>query len=180
MKNSLIRAQKSNWHNRSWCRNLSLAFKHEPVHFLVAKNFVINHLLLEALPADQTVVATARPWSLCSFVPYTVSPGQEERLQSLSYETWTKCCYFSFLQYAILLTIVVTIQMKYVLHIIDLRSENPWDNKAVYLLYTELITGNNTLHESCVLWTFNICRFCSPVKLYFMDTHCIQTPHYYG
>ena len=31
--------------------------------------------------------------------------------------------------------------MKYVLHIIDLRSENPWDNKAVYLLYTELITG---------------------------------------
>lgn len=53
------------------------------------------------------------------------------------------------LQYAILLTIVVTIQMKYVLHIIDLRSENPWDNKAVYLLYTELITGkrkpNNTV-----------------------------------
>lgn len=31
--------------------------------------------------------------------------------------------------------------MKYILHIIDLRSENPWDNKAVYLLYTELITG---------------------------------------
>ena len=58
---------------------------------------------------------------------------------------------FLFLQYAILLTIVVTIQMKYVLHIIDLRSENPWDNKAVYLLYTELITGNNTLHECCVL-----------------------------
>ena len=46
------------------------------------------------------------------------------------------------LQYAILLTIVVTIQMKYILHIVDLRSENPWDNKAVYLLYTELITGN--------------------------------------
>ncbi|PFX27150.1 E3 ubiquitin-protein ligase synoviolin B [Stylophora pistillata] len=44
-------------------------------------------------------------------------------------------------EYAILLTIVVTIQMKYVLHIVDLRSENPWDNKAVYLLYTELITG---------------------------------------
>lgn len=49
--------------------------------------------------------------------------------------------FVSFFQYAILLTIVVTIQMKYVLHIIDLRSENPWDNKAVYLLYTELITG---------------------------------------
>lgn len=87
MKNSLIRAQKSNWHNRSWCRNLSLAFKHEPVLFLVAKNLVINHLLLEALPAVQTAVTTARPWSLFSFVPYTVSPGQEERLQSLSCET---------------------------------------------------------------------------------------------
>jgi len=35
--------------------------------------------------------------------------------------------------------------MKYVLHIIDLRSENPWDNKAVYLLYTELITGKNVI-----------------------------------
>ena len=57
---------------------------------------------------------------------------------------------FFLLQYAILLTIVVTIQMKYVLHIIDLRSENPWDNKAVYLLYTELITGNK-LHESCIV-----------------------------
>lgn len=112
----------------------------------MAINFVINHLLLEALPAVQTAVATARPWSLFSFVPYTVSPGQEQRLQSLS-----NAVIFLFLQYAILLTIVVTIQMKYVLHIIDLRSENPWDNKAVYLLYTELITGNNKLHESCVL-----------------------------
>jgi len=62
MKNSLIRAQKTTWHNRSWCRNLSLAFKHEPVHFLVARNLVISHLLLEALPAVQTAMATAIPW----------------------------------------------------------------------------------------------------------------------
>lgn len=55
-------------------------------------------------------------------------------------------------EYAILLTIVVTIQMKYVLHIIDLRSENPWDNKAVYLLYTELITGFiKTILYSCFM-----------------------------
>lgn len=55
-------------------------------------------------------------------------------------------------EYAILLTIVVTIQMKYVLHIIDLRSENPWDNKAVYLLYTELITGAiKTVLYSCFM-----------------------------
>ena len=76
-----------NWYNRSWCRNLSLAFKHEPVHFLVSKNLVINHLLLEALPAVQTAITTARLWSLFAFVPYAVSPGQEEKLQSLSYET---------------------------------------------------------------------------------------------
>lgn len=31
--------------------------------------------------------------------------------------------------------------MKYVLHSIDLQSENPWENKAVYLLYSELILG---------------------------------------
>lgn len=44
-------------------------------------------------------------------------------------------------EYAILLTVVLNITIKYVLHTIDLQSENPWDNKAVFLLYTELIIG---------------------------------------
>ena len=49
-------------------------------------------------------------------------------------------------QYAILLTMVVTTVMKYVLHTIDLNRENPWENKTVYLLYTELITGKKVEH----------------------------------
>ncbi|XP_015511616.1 E3 ubiquitin-protein ligase synoviolin B isoform X1 [Neodiprion lecontei] len=44
-------------------------------------------------------------------------------------------------EYAILLTVVLNITIKYVLHTVDLQSENPWDNKAVFLLYTELIIG---------------------------------------
>ncbi|KAJ0002635.1 hypothetical protein NQD34_007784 [Periophthalmus magnuspinnatus] len=44
-------------------------------------------------------------------------------------------------EYAILLTMVLTTFIKYVLHSVDLQSENPWDNKAVYMLYTELFTG---------------------------------------
>lgn len=44
-------------------------------------------------------------------------------------------------EYAILMTMVLTIFIKYVLHSVDLQSENPWDNKAVYMLYTELFTG---------------------------------------
>ncbi|GFG36596.1 hypothetical protein Cfor_06205, partial [Coptotermes formosanus] len=44
-------------------------------------------------------------------------------------------------EYAILLTIVINITIKYALHTIDLNSENPWDNKAVFLLYTELVMG---------------------------------------
>ncbi|KAL4631504.1 Synovial apoptosis inhibitor 1, synoviolin-like [Arapaima gigas] len=44
-------------------------------------------------------------------------------------------------RYAILLTMVLTTFIKYTLHTIDLQSENPWDNKAVYMLYTELFTG---------------------------------------
>ncbi|XP_014664848.1 PREDICTED: E3 ubiquitin-protein ligase synoviolin B-like [Priapulus caudatus] len=44
-------------------------------------------------------------------------------------------------EYAILLTVVINIFVKYVLHTIDLQSENPWDNKAVYLLYTDLMMG---------------------------------------
>uniref|UniRef100_A0A131XEV5 RING-type E3 ubiquitin transferase n=1 Tax=Hyalomma excavatum TaxID=257692 RepID=A0A131XEV5_9ACAR len=42
-------------------------------------------------------------------------------------------------EYAILLSIVANIYVKYFLHTMDLHSENPWENKAVYLLYTELI-----------------------------------------
>lgn len=44
-------------------------------------------------------------------------------------------------EYAILMTMVLSVFIKYVLHSIDLQSENPWDNKAVYMLYTELLTG---------------------------------------
>lgn len=44
-------------------------------------------------------------------------------------------------EYAILLTMVINIAIKYVLYIIDINSETPWDNKAVFLLYTELIMG---------------------------------------
>lgn len=44
-------------------------------------------------------------------------------------------------QYAILMTMVLTIFIKYVLHSIDLQNDNPWDSKAVYMLYTELFTG---------------------------------------
>ncbi|XP_033730673.1 E3 ubiquitin-protein ligase synoviolin B-like [Pecten maximus] len=44
-------------------------------------------------------------------------------------------------EYAVLLTVVWMTLMKYLLHSIDLQNENPWENKAVYLLYTELIIG---------------------------------------
>lgn len=44
-------------------------------------------------------------------------------------------------EYAILLTVVINIAIKYALHSVDLNSEIPWDNKAVFLLYTELIMG---------------------------------------
>ena len=44
-------------------------------------------------------------------------------------------------QYAILLTIVVAVFIKYILHTIDLQSVNPWENKAVYILYSELVMG---------------------------------------
>lgn len=44
-------------------------------------------------------------------------------------------------EYAILLSVVVNIFMKYMLHSYDLQSENPWENKAVFLLYSELVMG---------------------------------------
>lgn len=44
-------------------------------------------------------------------------------------------------EYAILMTMILTVFIKYMLHSVDLLFENPWDNKAVYMLYTELFTG---------------------------------------
>lgn len=44
-------------------------------------------------------------------------------------------------EYAVLLTIVANTVIKYILHSIDLYSENPWENKAVFMLYTELVIG---------------------------------------
>jgi len=53
-------------------------------------------------------------------------------------------------QYAILITVVFTVFTKYMLHCIDLYDENPWENKAVYLLHLELITSRS-LTSSCLL-----------------------------
>lgn len=44
-------------------------------------------------------------------------------------------------EYAILVTMVANTTIKYVLHAAEMRSDAPWDNKAVFLLYTELVIG---------------------------------------
>ncbi|XP_013400615.1 E3 ubiquitin-protein ligase synoviolin A [Lingula anatina] len=44
-------------------------------------------------------------------------------------------------EYAILFTLVLTVFIKYILHTVDVQSENPWENKAVYLLYSDLGMG---------------------------------------
>lgn len=44
-------------------------------------------------------------------------------------------------EYAILLTIILNIIIKYTLHSTDIHREMPWEHKAVFLLYTELIMG---------------------------------------
>uniref|UniRef100_A0A0A9XA31 RING-type E3 ubiquitin transferase n=1 Tax=Lygus hesperus TaxID=30085 RepID=A0A0A9XA31_LYGHE len=43
-------------------------------------------------------------------------------------------------EYAILLTIILNIVIKYAFHVHDFH-EMPWENKAVFLLYTELVMG---------------------------------------
>ncbi|XP_055615828.1 E3 ubiquitin-protein ligase HRD1 [Toxorhynchites rutilus septentrionalis] len=44
-------------------------------------------------------------------------------------------------EYAILMTMVLNTAIKYMFHAAELRSDTPWENKAVFLLYTELIVG---------------------------------------
>ncbi|KAL6742810.1 hypothetical protein Aduo_015919 [Ancylostoma duodenale] len=42
-------------------------------------------------------------------------------------------------EYAILMALVIHVTIKYVLHMHDLRTAQAWENKAVYLLYAELL-----------------------------------------
>jgi len=44
-------------------------------------------------------------------------------------------------EYAVLLTVAANTLVKYVLHAYDLMGEAPWENKAVFMLYTELVVG---------------------------------------
>ncbi|PIC26552.1 hypothetical protein B9Z55_019096 [Caenorhabditis nigoni] len=53
-------------------------------------------------------------------------------------------------EYAILLALVLHVTIKYLLHMHDLRNPQSWDNKAVYLLYAELLI--NLIR--CVLYGF--------------------------
>jgi uncharacterized membrane protein len=51
------------------------------------------------------------------------------------------------------MTMVFTTFIKYTLHTVDLQSDNPWDNKAVYMLYTELFTGMIPVITKYTLYT---------------------------
>ncbi|KAJ3414705.1 E3 ubiquitin-protein ligase synoviolin [Chytridiales sp. JEL 0842] len=42
-------------------------------------------------------------------------------------------------EYTILVTSVLSTLMKYILHTIDLRRENPWEEKTMYLFYVDLV-----------------------------------------
>uniref|UniRef100_A0A0N5AU96 E3 ubiquitin-protein ligase hrd-1 n=1 Tax=Syphacia muris TaxID=451379 RepID=A0A0N5AU96_9BILA len=42
-------------------------------------------------------------------------------------------------EYAILMTAVLHVAIKYILHMHDLHRVHPWENKAIYLLYSELV-----------------------------------------
>jgi len=44
-------------------------------------------------------------------------------------------------EYAILFVNVISTFVRYLLHTIDLQNENPWENKGIYMLYTDLVLG---------------------------------------
>ena len=52
-------------------------------------------------------------------------------------------------EYAILLTMVAMVTVKYGLHTYDMHRENPWEDKAVFLLYAELAVGmSENFHQN--------------------------------
>ena len=51
-------------------------------------------------------------------------------------------------QYAIMLTEAVNVFFKYILHSIDLRNENPWENKPIYMRYVDIVLGERAPFNS--------------------------------
>lgn len=70
-------------------------------------------------------------------------------------------------EYAILLTVALNIGVKYVCHTVDLQSENPWENKAMYLLYTELCMGELFYFCVCFIGSFEY-MYISIVNYYYV------------
>lgn len=56
-----------------------------------------------------------------------------------------------------MLTEAVNVFLKYILHTIDLRSENPWENKPIYIRYVDIVLGNTPGKSPPTLITF--CRY---------------------
>lgn len=44
-------------------------------------------------------------------------------------------------QYAIMFLVAVNTLLRYILHTIDLQSEDPWENKTIYLRYIDIVIG---------------------------------------
>lgn len=52
--------------------------------------------------------------------------------------------YFHF-QYTLLFTVLLATFLKYILHTIDLRSPDPWEDKSMYIFYLDLVVGKKLL-----------------------------------
>ena len=52
-----------------------------------------------------------------------------------------------FLQYTIMLLVAINTFLHYLLHSIDLRSEDPWENKTIFMRYVDIGVGEREGEE---------------------------------
>lgn len=55
------------------------------------------------------------------------------------------CLYLSAFQYTILTCTILSTIGKYILNVIDLRSDDPWEGKSMYVFYLDLLTGEGSI-----------------------------------
>ena len=68
-----------------------------------------------------------------------------------------------YLQYTIMLLVGVNTFLHYVLHSIDLRSEDPWENKTIYMRYVDIGVGKRG--TQCMQEIFEEEKFEGSVKI---------------
>ncbi|CAG8764154.1 10139_t:CDS:2, partial [Gigaspora rosea] len=77
---------------------------------------------------------------LCAIDIYLVYHAVDVTLQNVTLKNGPNMMIMFAFEYSILGATIISTLFKYILNVIDMRREEPWENKSIYVFYLELVT----------------------------------------